>query len=107
MVESSTKLVIILIDHSATTTIVTQTSLSTSSTDKLNLRLVRASLYLSQFNLRVFHKPGKEHVVPDALSRLKSVAQDFHPIPSNESTLDDIDLYAFYVSLVQMSLDFA
>ena len=40
-------------DHSATTSIVKQTKLTTSSTDKLNLRLVRALMYLSQFNLDV------------------------------------------------------
>lgn len=28
--------------------------------------------FLSQFDLKVLHKPGKEHVVPDALSRLPS-----------------------------------
>jgi hypothetical protein len=38
--------------------------------DKLNLRLVRALQYLSQFRLDVRYRPGRQHIVPDALSRL-------------------------------------
>lgn len=40
---------------------------------RLNLRLVRASQFLQQFKLDVCHKPGKEHIIPDALSQLASV----------------------------------
>ena len=49
----------------------------------MNVRLVRASQFLRQFQLDVRHKPGKEHIVPDALSRLASssnkglVAEDY------------------------------
>ena len=64
--------VVIYTDHSAAVQISRQTTLSTSSTDKLNLRLVRASQYLSGFNLAVRHKAGKANIVPDALSRLQA-----------------------------------
>lgn len=64
--------VVVFTDHSAAVPISRQTTLTTSSTDKLNLRLVRASQYLSGFNLSVRHKPGKANVVPDALSRLQA-----------------------------------
>jgi hypothetical protein len=40
--------------------------------DKLNLRLVRALQYLSQFRLDVRYRPGRQHIVPDALSRLSA-----------------------------------
>ena len=63
---------IIYTDHSAAVPISRQTSLTTSSTDKLNLRLVRASQYLSGFNIAVRHKSGKSNIVPDALSRLQA-----------------------------------
>jgi Reverse transcriptase (RNA-dependent DNA polymerase) len=56
----------------ATIGIAKQTSLSTTSTDKLNLRLIQAALYVQQFHLELYHKPGKTNVVPDALSRLPS-----------------------------------
>ena len=39
---------------------------------RMNLRLVRVSQFLRQFHLIVRHKPGKEHIIPDALSRLAS-----------------------------------
>ena len=39
---------------------------------RMNLRLVRASQFLQQFKLDVRHKPVKEHIIPDALSRLAS-----------------------------------
>lgn len=72
MIESSKRPpTIIYTDHSAAVPISRQTSLTSSSTDKLNLRLIRASSYLSQFNIVVKHKLGKSNVVPDALSRLQ------------------------------------
>jgi len=72
LIESSNLPTIIHTDHGANVGIVKQTSLSTTSTEKQNLRLVRASEYLQRFNLDVRHKPGKQHIVPDALSRLAS-----------------------------------
>lgn len=36
----------------------------------MNLRLVRASQFLQQFKLDIWHKPSKEHIIPNALSRL-------------------------------------
>ena len=58
-------------DHSAITNIVKQTTLVSSSSDRLNLRLIRASQYVSQFaTLEVRHKAGRLNTVPDALSRL-------------------------------------
>lgn len=81
--------VVIYTDHSAAVPISRQTSLNTTSTDKLNLRLVRASQYLSAFNLELRHKAGKSNTVPDALSRLPqapAVAQA--PDQSEEGVLD-------------------
>ena len=69
MIEAASKTVVYT-DHAANPSIVRQTTLNSSSTDKLNLRLVRASTYLSQFQLDVRYRPGKQHIIPDALSRL-------------------------------------
>jgi hypothetical protein len=56
-------------DHTAATEIARQTTtLMSLSTGKLNLRLIRASQYLSQFSLDVRYRPGKIHLVPVALS---------------------------------------
>jgi hypothetical protein len=62
--------VIIYSDHSATANISRQTSLDSVATEHLNLRLIRASQYLQQFNLRIYHRPGNTNLVADGLSRL-------------------------------------
>ena len=73
LVKSSRAHVIIQIDHSAILDIFQQSSITwTTSTMRLNLQLVRASQFLQQFKLDVRHKPGKEHIIPDALSQLAS-----------------------------------
>jgi hypothetical protein len=102
MIDSTEKFpAIIYTDHSAAIPISRQTTLSTSSTDKLNLRLVRASQYLSSFNLAIRHKSGASNVVPDALSRLQAQAD----IPAAEKS-DILDcLYGSTVSLSQAELD--
>lgn len=64
---------IIQIDHSAILDIFQQSSItSTTLMMRLNLRLVRVSQFLQQFILEVRHKLGKEHIIPDTLSRLTS-----------------------------------
>ena len=116
--------VVVYTDHSAAVPISKQTTLTTSSTDKLNLRLVRASQYLSSFNLSIRHKAGKSNVVPDALSRLPA---DTVKIAEQQGVLDvlyghadieDLDKVLllpsdrsygspiFHVTLVEMSDDF-
>ncbi|KAA6411119.1 MAG: reverse transcriptase [Lasallia pustulata] len=69
-IDSTAKLVIVYTDQSAITSIARQTTLSSSNTNKLNNCLIRASQYLVQFNIDVQYKPGKHHLVPDALLRL-------------------------------------
>lgn len=67
--------IVIYTDYSAAVPISRQTTLTISSTDKLNLRLIRASQYLSSFNIAVRHKSGKLNTVPNALSRLQGHEQ--------------------------------
>lgn len=126
MVESTKKPpTVVYTDHSAAVPISRQTSLTTSSTDKLNLRLVRASQYLSMFDLSVRHKAGKANVIPDALSRLQgnpaSIAKDGPGVlealygQAIEVTSDSRELLeelledppvSYHVTLVEMSEDF-
>lgn len=102
MIEAAQLTTIIYTDHSAAVAIVRQTSLNTTSVEKLNLRLIRASEYLQRFRLDIRYKPGKSNIVPDALSRLAS--REYHP--SDESSLDALSVQAFPVSLVEMSPEF-
>ncbi|KAI1000712.1 hypothetical protein K3495_g7486 [Podosphaera aphanis] len=58
-------------DHRAALQIATQSSLTTTSLVRMNMRHVRSSEFLNRFRLEIRHKPGKSNIVPDALSRLE------------------------------------
>ena len=87
MIEAATKTVVFT-DHAANPAIINQTKLTSSSSDKLNLRLVRSSTYLSQFQLDIKYRPGKQHVIPDALSRLPAAEGFGNPKPDDPGALD-------------------
>jgi len=72
MLHNANSPVIVLTDHSATKGIVEQTSLRTTSTDGANKRLINVSIYLSQFDLKVYHLPDKKNLISDTLSRLRA-----------------------------------
>ena len=111
---------IVYTDHSAAVPISRQTSLFTSSTNKLNLRLVRASQYLSGFELTIRHKAGKANIVSDALSRLKNDAivkeQEpsilnvlyGHPIEQKPEapSYEYEEAFTYHITLIEMSDDF-
>ena len=75
--------------------------LITSAVEKLNLRLVRASEYLQQSDLNVYHKSKKLHIVSDALSRLTS---------TNKGQADPSDklnaFYVYYTLLIEIKSNF-
>ena len=123
IVESTkTPSVIIYTDYSAAVPISRQTNLTTSSIDKLNLRLVRASQYLSSFDLLLRYKAGKSNTVPDALSRLQAkapavteatgVLDVLYGCPVNLydskllECLPDIPRSAFHITFIEISDDF-
>ncbi len=97
MIKSSKHLILIFTNHGAALGIAKQTSLSTSFTDKLNLRLIWAFKYLQRFNIEIRHKLGKWHIVLNTLSWLASTNSDIKP-ESIEGELDAL----FTVLLVQM-----
>ena len=103
LIKSSKSKVVVYTDHSATVDICKQATLTTTSTVRLNLRLVRASQYLQRFDLDVRHKPGKSNVIPDALSRLPSTNQHT-ALPPEHAELDA--LYAYTTTLVEIDQTF-
>ena len=105
LIESSVSKIVVYTDHSATVDIA-KASLTTTSTIHLNLRLVRASQYLQQFDLDVRHKPGKLNVILDALSCLASSNKS--SLPKHHSELDALhaNAYAYTTILVEMNEDF-
>ena len=94
MLKSSELPVTVLTDHASTKGIVKKNTLQTTSTDRANRRLIYASTYLSEYDLEVFHIPGRLNAVPDALSRLpghiSKEEEEFLKQHSNDVDLDDI-----------------
>src|SRR5436190_20218128 len=97
---------IIYTDHSATLDIAKQTSLTTFSTDKLNLCLVQVSQYIQLFHLRIFHKPGKTHLIPDILSRLPSSAFSDDINTLNTLHVDADPEPAYTATMIELSANF-
>ena len=89
--------IIIYIDHAVSIFITRQTTLTTSFTNKLNLRLIRAFQYLSGLNISLRHKAEKANTVFDVLSKLKDAQL-------NENNKKDIleNLYDNSVSLNEL-----
>ena len=59
---------------------------------RINVRLVRASQFLRQFNLEVRYKPDKEYIVLDALSRL--ISANKLTLSEDHSKLNVLYVYA-------------
>jgi hypothetical protein len=102
MIHSSRLPVNVLTDHAATKGIVEQTRLDTSSTDRANRRLITASIYLSEYDLKVYHLPGRLNYVPDALSRLKALTDPVDR-PDGDAVLDMV-MFAFAEARMEDSL---
>lgn len=80
--------------------------MTTSNSDKFNLRLVRVEMYLSQFDLNIRHKSERDHIISDALSRLSCFDERKFTKNQDDNILDDIDAYVYVEILVKMSLKF-
>ncbi|RMJ21267.1 Integrase core domain-containing protein, partial [Aspergillus sp. HF37] len=96
---------VIYTDHAATVGLSRQRTLQSESTENLNLRLVRAAMYMQQFHLHVLHRPGASNTIPDALSRLPTKGSSQQPFPADD--LDSFETPAYCaMSTVQLSDDF-
>ena len=88
-------------DHTSTLGIAKSTTMQSTSTDKLNLKLIQASQYLSQFNLNIWHKLGKLNLVPNTLSHLTA---KINPRDKTDKALEDVFAYNF--TIVELNDDF-
>ena len=97
-------------DHAAIVLIARQTNLTTTTTrDKLNLRIIRALKYFQRFNLNVCHKSGKTHIIPNTLSCLASHEETARSTAKGE--LDALaatvqEIWANLATLVELSNNF-
>ena len=106
LIESFKFSIVVQIDYSATMNICKQKLItSINSFIRSNIRLVRASQYFSQFSLDVRHKPDKDNIVSDALSRLNNT--DMSLSGSNDySKLNALNTFSYNTTLVKMNEDF-
>jgi hypothetical protein len=115
MIKSSKHSTIIYIDHEVSSVIAAIIKLSIFSTDRLNMKLIRASMYLSQFRLNIRHRAEKFNIVSDALSRLsveknnsshEALDLDLDHYQSKMKNSENDRIYAYVTTLVEMTEDF-
>ena len=70
LIESLFISTIIYINYDAAFDIIKQITLTTSFTNKLNFRFIRASNYIQQFNLKLRYKLSAQHIISNTFSRL-------------------------------------
>lgn len=93
--------IIVFIDYSTNLLIVNQIKLISSNTDKLNLRLVRAFIYLFQFQLDVKYRSDKQYIISDILSRFSAVSKTSTTDLEAQSNI--LDLNIFYIVSIKNS----
>ena len=101
MIESLSIFTVIYTDHDVALKIVKQITFIISSTNKLNLRLIKAFDYVQRFNLKICHKSEIQHVIFDALSRFAS----FNIETQLQNYENELDVF-FIVILIEMNNDF-
>jgi hypothetical protein len=88
-------------DHKPAADILSSTTLKTSSSVRMNLRLIRASQFVSQYpTVKIVYRPGKDNVNADALSRLVKLRTVHDPTPDG----DDEGVYGFLTTVVGVSM---
>jgi hypothetical protein len=106
LIENSRKsLTIIFIDHFVLSKIIKQTSFTSSNTDKLNLRWMRAFQYLSILSIEIRVKSEKFHIISNAFFRLFSIMNIDQSSIDEENVLKDLQ-YDIDAMLVQAISEF-
>lgn len=106
LIELSKQIVMVQTDHSSIVDITQQRLITaTASMMRMNVRFIKASQFLSQFLLKIQHKPGHLNVIPDALLRLPSDNAPLLPLDPSFNELDA--LYIYNTTLVEMDKAFA
>ena len=101
MIESSIIFTIIYIDHDVVLKIVKQTSFTTFSIDKLNLRLIKTFDYVQRFNLNIRYKFETQYVIFDAFSRFAN----FNTEIQFQNYENEFDVF-FIANLIEINNDF-
>ena len=115
MIETSKYIIIIYIDHVVNSSITCQIKFINNNVDKLNIKLIRVSIYLSQFRLNVRYKSKRFYIILDAFNRLSTrniMFSDKNNVFDIENFHNDIinskndDIYVFNKNLITIFDDF-
>jgi hypothetical protein len=76
--------------------------------DKLNLRLIRAELYLSQYALDIKYRVDKNNIVSDVFSRLICLKYDSNSLSEDKNIFENaINKYHCYnITVIEISDEF-
>ena len=92
IIETTKYITIIFTNHFVNIFIVKQITLASININKLNLRLIRVSIYLSQFRLDIKYKFDKKHVISNVLSCFSS-NNELVVVQLNSKNILDFDIY--------------
>ena len=115
MIETFKYIIIIYIDHVVNSSITRQIKFINNSVNKLNIKLIRVSIYLSQFRLNVRYKSKKSHIILDVFNRLSTrniMFNDKNDVLNIENFHNDMinsknnDIYVFNKDLIMIFDDF-
>ena len=112
MIKSFNHTMIINTNHENITKIVKQIKLNSINTNKINLRLIRASMYLSQFRLKIRHRSEKFNIISNAFNRLSTKKTTHEKLINLKTYHDELknsenDLtHAHVMTLVEMNTKF-
>ena len=70
ILKSAEKPVVILTDHHAIKGIIKKTTLDTMLINQANRCFIAVSIYLAEYDLKIYHIPGRLNIVPNTLLRL-------------------------------------
>ena len=92
IIKTTKYIIIIFTNYFVNIFIVNQITFASNNINKLNLRLIRVSIYLSQFRLNIKYKFDKKHVIFDVLSRFLSNSE-LVVAQFNSKNILDLDIY--------------
>ena len=115
MIETFKYIIIIYIDHVVNSSITRQIKFINNNVDKLNMKLIRVSIFLSQFRLNVRYKSKRFYIILDAFNRLsiknimfndKNNVLDIENFYNNIINSKNDDIYIFNKNLITIFDDF-
>ena len=109
MIRTSKHFTVIYIDHEINSIIAVKIKFNITNIDKLNMKLIKTSMYLSQFCIEVRHRFEKFNVISNAFSKLfnkssKAIKKNNFDMDARNLEFDFV--YAYAAFLIEMFVEF-